>query len=230
MRKSDESNGGDSNSIIDYYIEVLHENERFLRDNAEDTYREVVGLINDTIDYVSFTLEEKKEKAVIDPFRFFLYHVLMPQSYAVLADLLMGNLPACFMVLRLMLETMAESYLASLHSDSEVFFEGKTELLFGEKSKSKIIKEFGEEISFEDKPVALWGKLSNEWIHTEGVVTRIIQKIVQEGDIPAWALVIPINYTKEDLDTLNELSAAVKKFREVLKRTMEKYSFSSDQM
>ncbi len=224
MRKSDERNS----ILIGYYTEVLHENERFLRDNAEDTYKEVVGLINDMIDYVLFTLKEKKEETAIDPFRFFLYHVLMPQSYAVLADLLMGNLPACFMELRLMLETMAESYLADLHSTNEAFFEGKTESLSGKKSKSKILEEFGEKVELGRRPVALWGKLSSEWVHTKGVVTRIIQKIVQEGDIPAWAFVIPINYTKEDLDALNELSTAVMKFREILKKTMEKYGFLSD--
>jgi len=49
MNKSSEKA---SSSIINYYIEVLCENERFLRDNAEDICREVVGLVNDTIDYV----------------------------------------------------------------------------------------------------------------------------------------------------------------------------------
>ncbi len=130
MNKSSEKA---SSSIIDYYIEVLRENKRFLRDNAEDICREVVGLVNDTIDYVLSALKRKSE-TLIEPFRFFLYHVLMPQSYAILADLLMANLPACFMELRLMLETMAESYLANLYPNNEPFFEGETESLFGKKA------------------------------------------------------------------------------------------------
>ncbi len=67
------------------------------------------------------------------------------------------------------------------------------------------------------------GELSNEWVHTKGIVTRIIRKIAQEGDIPAWALAIPMSYAEEDLDALKELGGIVAKFREMLKRTMDKY-------
>ncbi len=155
-----------SGSVTNYFIEVLRENERFLSNKARDTYEEVVWLVNDSIDYIRLALKEQSEETVIDPIRFFLYHILMPQSYAILADLLMGNLPACFMELRLMLEAMAESYLANLHSNKEAFFEGKMELLFERKSIAKLLEEFGKKIGLEKEPVALWGgnSLTNGFI------------------------------------------------------------------
>ncbi len=86
-----------------------------------------------------------------------------------------------------------------------------------------MLEKFGEKIESGRRPTALWGKLSREWVHTEGIVTRIIQNIAQKGDLHAWALVIPINYTREDLDALNELGTMVREFREVLRKTAEKY-------
>ena len=211
-----------SGSVINYFIEVLRENEHFLNNKARDIYEEVVWLIEDSIEYIRLALKEQSEETVIDPMRFFLYHILMPQSYAIFADLLMGNLPACFMELRLMLESMAVSYLANLHPNKEAFFEGKMELLFERKRIAELLEEFGEKIELGREPVALWGKLSNEWVHTKGIVTRIIHKIAQEEDIPPWALAIPMIYKEKDLDALKELGRIVAKFREMLKRTMDK--------
>lgn len=210
-----------SSSLVDYLAEISRENERFLKDKAEYTYKEVAELVNDAIDYVVSSLTKQGEKYVIDPLRFFLYHILMPQSYAILADLLMGNLPACFMELRLMLEALGKFYLAK-DLDVEAFFEGKIEQLFEDKSITKVLKEFGEEIGLGEDPAKLWRRLSNEWVHTKGIVDRIINEIIQKGNIPPWALAIPISYGKEDLDALNELGEVVAKFREILKRTMEK--------
>ncbi|GEM_PF-6062497 len=51
-----------------------------------------------------------------------------------------------------------------------------------------MLEEFGEKIGSGRRPTALWGKLSRELVHTEGIVTRIVQKVAQKGDIHAWAL------------------------------------------
>jgi len=207
----------------------LKENEEFLRRNARETYGEIIDLINDAIDYLRLETKKKesKEDYVRNPMSFFLYHVLMPQSYAILTDLLVGNLPACFMELRLMLETMAKCYFASLHPNKTLFFETKLELLEKELnerkiSTSKLLKNFGNEIGLRDEPIALWSKLSEDWVHTKGFVRRVVNEIVEKSEIPSWALVIPMNYTDVDLDVIDELGKRVSQFRKLLKVTIDK--------
>ena len=65
----------------------------------------------------------KIKKITQTPFTFFSNHILMPLSYAVWMDLLCGNLPACFMELRLILESLAGFSLIDLFSQESEFFE-----------------------------------------------------------------------------------------------------------
>jgi hypothetical protein len=41
--------------------------------------------------------------------------------------------------------------------------------------------------------------------------------------VPPWALVIPMNYTDNDLDALEELRKRISQFKELLAATAEKY-------
>jgi len=203
--------------FLDRYCKTMKENEEFLRGNAGGTYGEVIDLINDAINYMILETEKKesKEDYVRNPMSFFLYHILMPQSYAILADLLVGNLPACFIELRLMLETMAKCYFAGLHPNKTLLNEQKI-------STSKLLKDFGNKIGLKDEPIALWGKLSEDWVHTEGIVKRVVNEIVKKSEIPSWALIIPMNYADADLNAINELGKHISQFRKLLKVTMEK--------
>ena len=94
--------------LLDHCCKTMKENEEFLHRNANETYGEVIDLINDAIDLIGFAIEREKsiEDYVKRSMIFFLYHILMPSSYAIHTDLLIGNLPACFTELRLMFESM----------------------------------------------------------------------------------------------------------------------------
>ena len=217
--------------ILDYYFEIIKENEVFLHENAEETYQEILKFLNDVIDYM--VQEAKKKEArdnyVENPMPFFLYHILMPQSYAILSDLLVGNLPACFMELRLILEAMAKCYLASTCCPDESFFEIKLESLESVSDElkisiSKLLKIFGDKIGLKDEPIALWGKLSGHWVHPYGIIKRVVNEIVEKLDIPSWALVIPLSYTESDLDVINELGECVSRLRKLLRATMNSYN------
>lgn len=216
--------------LLEYYSKVIEENMEFLRRNAEESFGEVIDLINDAIDYMISETKEKRgvEEYVRNPLSFFLYHVLMPQSYAILTDLLVGNLPACFMELRLMLETMAKCYFAGLHPNKTLFFEVKLELLeewMGKReiSTARLLKDFGNKIGLKDEPIKLWGKLSKDWVHTRGIVKRVVNEIVEKSEPPSWALTIPMNYTIADLDDIRELGKRTSQFRKLLKATMDNY-------
>jgi len=217
-------------NYLNLIAKIMKENYDFVREKADETYTEVIELINDAIDYLAAEIQKGKSKDdyVKDPMLFFIVHILMPQSYAIHTDLLMGNLPACFMELRLMLEAMVKCYFASLHPDKNLFFELKIISLEDWLSKqnistSKFLEEIGKEIGVKRELVALWGKLSRDWIHPRGIVERIVNKVVEKADVPPWALAIPMNYTENDLDDINELRKRVSQFRRLLRIVVEKY-------
>ena len=168
------------------------ENEKFLHDKSSEVLREVIELINDSIDYMCFYAEcwtKRKNEALTHPLFFYVNLVLVPFSYAILCDLLVGNLPACFMELRFMLESLAKCHTAELPSE-EVFFETKIlsleQKLEKEKvSLSKLMKYFGE--------------------------------IIGIGSEPPYSLILPSSYTDDDLQILHELAKQVSMFRTILK-------------
>jgi len=239
-----EETNSPATELIDHCCKTMKENEEFLHRNANETYREVIDLINDAIDLIGFVI--KREKSMEDYAKrsmiFFLYHIPMPSSYAIYTDLLIGNLPACFMELRLMLESMAKCYLADLKYPKQSFFGEKLELLLKEtkekngkkagKREYDFLEEFDKKVKLDRKSIKLWSKLSKDWVHTKGVVDRIVGQISEKSTPPPWALVIPMNYAMADLDAINELGKRVSQFREILKVTIEncKQEFSSEKV
>ena len=164
---------------------------------------------------------------------FFIHHNLMPSSYAIHMNLLMGNLPSCFMELRLTLEILVKSYLADLNYPEQNFFQKKLELLEKEtknKNGKKIQKrehdyfrEFDIKVQLDKESIKLWSKLSKDWLHTKGIIDRIVKQISEKSEVPSWALVIPMNYAEDDLDAIKELGKRVSQFRKLLKVTIENY-------
>ncbi len=220
---------GDSAAVEDplnCIIEVMRENEAFLRQNAEESYHEVVELINDAIDYVVLAVKKSGEDYVEYAMISFLHHIFMPFSYAIHVDMLAGNIPVCFMELRLILESLVRCYVADLKYPDRTFFQKKLELLDEEnkrekKSTSKLMDELGKKLGLNF--VALWGKLSQDWIHTKGIMDRVVAQVIEKSDVPPWALVVPMNYAESDLDAINELRNHISNFRSLLKAVMAKY-------
>jgi hypothetical protein len=226
----------DAGEYFVFIASVMKENEKFLLENAGETYDEVISLINDAINCVGFAVEgeKKKENYIKSSMVFFIYHILIPSSYAIQMNLLAGNLPMCFMELRLMLETLVKCCLADLKYPDQSSFQEKLELL-GKETKKKngknenvlkrehdFMKELDSELGLNKESIELWGKLSQDWVHTKGVVNRIITEIIEKSDAPSWAVIIPIKYTKSDLDTIDELHKRIFKFRSLLKDGMGK--------
>ena len=210
----------------DFIVEVIRDNEEFLREKAKKTFDEIIELINDAIDHMIFIAgrREGKEDYVENSMSFFIYHVLLPQSYAIYTDLLTGNLPVCFMELRLMLEMLTKCYLADLKYPDETFFIEKIKLLEKEnKSTSKSMKELEKRLDLENNIVTLWGKLSTEWIHAKGIADKFVDQIIRAPGIPSWGLITPMNYTENDLENINEVYKRVSQYRIVLKTLIGKY-------
>ena len=232
MAEETKGNSTAAEDPLNCIIKVMRENEAFLRQNAEETYHEVVELINDSIDYVVLAVKKGREDYVKYAMIFFLNHIFMPFSYAIHVDMLAGNIPACFMELRLMLESLASCYVADLKYPDRSFFQEKLELLDAvnkreKKSTSKLMDELGAGLGLDFR--TLWHKLSQDWVHTKGIMDRVVAQVVEKSDVPPWALVIPMNYAESDLDTIDELRNRISKFRSLLTAVMEKYQKRNNQ-
>lgn len=223
----------DTSTAMDEYLDdilfkVIRENGEFLNNNAEEAYTEVVNLASDAIGYFGFAVKDGKSQEervslyLERSMAFFFHHVLWPFSCAIHTDVLTGNLPACFMELRLMVESLAKCYLADLKYPEQTFFQERLRLLEEERrSISKLMEDLGERLGL-DFAAPLWHKLSQDWVHTKGVMDKFVGQI-EKSNVPHWALVIPVNYTENDLDALEELRKRISQFKELLAATAEKY-------
>jgi len=230
MKEEIRGNSTEVEKYFDYIIGVMKENDEFLHKNSDETCNEVIELVNDAIDYVIHAVEKwgrDRYYYVERSMAFFLHHILMPFSYGIYVDLLAGNLPVCFMELRLAVESLAKCYLADLKFPGQTFFQEKLELLEKELerkklSTSKLMEELGNRLG-EDKFIRLWGKLSRDWVHTKGIVDRTVGQIGEKSDVPPWALPLPMAYTENDLEAVDELCKRISQFRSLLVTTLEKY-------
>ncbi len=224
MAEETKSNSTAAEDYLNHIIGVMKQNEAFLRQNAEETYYEVVELINNAIDNVVLAVKKSGEDYVKYSMISFLHHILMPFSYAIYMDMLAGNIPVCFMELRLMLESLVKCYLADLKYPDRTFFQERLKLLEAENSStSKLMEELERKLGLENDFVALWGKLSQYWVHTKGIMDRVVAQVVEKSDVPSWGLVLPMYYAESDLDTIDELRNRISKFRSLLTAVMEKY-------
>ncbi len=204
---------------------VMCENDRFLREHARDTHDEIVEFINDAIDAVGSVVEAGKQGQLYSQscMGFFAFHVLMPYSYAIYTDLLTGNLPVCFIQLRLILESLAKCYLADKSYPDETFFQSRLDHLYSEaRDISKIAKQVGQAVGLNERFYVMWKRLSDDWVHTRGIGERIARHIAERGGIPAWSIVLPMDYKQDDLPAIDELRQEVAEFRVLLKTVMNK--------
>jgi hypothetical protein len=145
----------------------------------------------------------------------------------------MANLPACFVELRLMLESLAKCYMAEKYTDEKVFFEVRIAILedFIKKqriSTSKVMKDFGRDTSLKNKPQKLWCKISESWAHTRGFVKTIINYLITEEMLPSYAIIIPSSYSENDLTCLEQLGDYISEFREIIKVSLCKLGIQTD--
>lgn len=221
MTKEKKANSTAVENYLSDIIGVMKQNEAFLRQNAEEAYHEVVELINDAIDNVVLVIKKREEDYSKYSMIFFLHHILMPFSYAIHVDMLIGNIPACFMELRLMLESLVKCYLADFQYQDQSFFQDKLKLLEEErKSTSELMIRLGKKLGLNF--VALWGKLSHDWVHTKGIMDRVVAQVIEKSDVPPWGLVLPMHYAESDLNTVDELRNRISEFRSLLSITLAK--------
>lgn len=139
---------------------------------------------------------------------------------------------SCFRDLRFLIESLTKSYMADLKYENENFFEVKLKRLEGETKKKDdkivakrehdFIEEFDKTIGLSGESVKLWGKLSQE-AHTRKYMKRVIDHVIDKGAPPGFALAIPINYTEDDSEILENLYKFVCEYRRILSSILRNY-------
>lgn len=183
-------------------------------EEAKGVYEEIAELADDAGEFAERYNVNDSKSAI----KAYIFHILFPQSSGIFISLLSGNIVKCFTTLRLLLESLVMSYFADMKYSDKNFFLEKLMTLEKERDKqkisiSKLMKKLGHDY------VALWSRLSNDWIHSIGLSRKIIEGM--SNGVPAWALGLPMNFGKSDLNALTELKESVSVFRELLKRTIE---------
>jgi|GEM_PF-1022992 len=217
-------------AYLKHLFDVMTQNEAFLHENVKEVYTEVVGLTNDAIDYVGCVIGSGagRENYVESAMIYFLIHVLAPVGGAVYLNALAGNLPGCYMELRLALESLVKCHLADMQYSAPAFSLDRLRLLEKQakkegKSTSRLMGEWDKFLGLKKGSVALWGKLSQGWVHARGIMEGIVDRIIRESDTPAWGLVVPQAYTANDVVALNDFRKRLAQFRFLLRAAMESY-------
>lgn len=208
---------------------TIRDNEKFLlgkNGRTSAVYDEILGLVTVAEKYAKLLIKEgeNSEKYNDSCIRPYIFLILRPFSYSIIADLLASNVIACFMEIRLMVESFIKFYYADLKYPKEASFVQKIKLLQDEmrdnqKSMANLIEECGwknivKEVRF------LWKQLSEGWLHTKGVVEKIVEEVTSKPGIPAW-LGAYKPYTEADLSVLEDLRKTVAVFRSVQATVIE---------
>jgi hypothetical protein len=208
----------DREGFIEFTKKIALANVRVLEERAKGVLEEVEGFLDDVWEYEGEVKDENIQLYIIT--------ILQPVAYGVYIDLLIGNLLAFFMELRLLLESLAYCYMAK-------FFPGDYSLnkIYQHVSTSKVIKEFGEMARLGNEPIKLWGKLSEDWCHaleiTEGGPKGMIARVIEHLDryfIPPFSS-IPLLYEvfwEETSYLIDEAGKRMSEFRQILKSVITK--------
>ncbi len=201
---------------------ILRKNEEFLRNQVEVVYREAIDFVNDAIDYYIEFFKQFREIAISATLHY-IFFILMPISYSIFTNLLLGNIPACFRELRFLVESLAKCYLADLKFSNIPIFDERIKEVEKGKKEHEIVEEFEEAIGIKDKRcLKLWGKLSKD-VHIKGYVERFVERIEKFEDIPSYSIILPMEYSYDDIEDIEEVGKRIKELREILRITIEKF-------
>jgi len=210
--------------LTDYACKKMRANENFLLSHFEQM--ETIELINGAIE-CSHQDTENSNSWVKSSNHFFLNPILLPSSYAIHTHLLTGNLPACFRELRFLFESLAFCYFAENDYPNENSFLQQMEKYAKSpksqkhiKSISKKIRDLGKITGIESEVSRVYGKLSEDWVHTRGFAEKVVNLSSDNKQLPSWSWILPITLGENDRSTINELNEYIAIFRDLLAKTI----------
>jgi hypothetical protein len=209
-------NNSDREIFLKIVGRIALKNAEFLEDKGYGVLKEVEGLIDEVWRYDIQNLDEN--------LGLYLLGILQPLVYGAYLDLLIGNLPAYFMGFRLLLESLAYCYMASIFPKDyplEKIYEKRISI-------SRLLKEFGASIGQGNEPFKLWRELSDNWCHAlfitkdlrmKGILGKTAEHIAKHGILLFPSIPIPYrSLDEESLKLLNQAEKVAYKFRKTLRK------------
>jgi hypothetical protein len=208
---------------------IMEENETFCKCNeiARESWTELVELMNDAIDHVMWEAKLNGWDRIFPKYSMlnYLFSVLMPLSYSIYLNFLVGNLPVCFTQLRILLEQLAKCFLSDRDYPDFLFFQQKlTELEEQMRTRRLSLTKIVELLNTDG--IAIWRSLSENWVHMKGF-EKIVKVVQERDDVPGWGLTVPIGYTDTELPEIEELGKSVNQFRQILAKSLEQWKMKN---
>jgi hypothetical protein len=181
--------------------------------DGSKAWSEVLGLREDFKSHLSWVMglgrlsETFSHHAIPN----YLVRVLHPLSQSLRVNLLLGMLPDCFLEVRALTEQLARAFQADLKFAKENLFTSKLSRL--DVREPSLYKLAGETDS---SVLPLLSELGHGWVRMDQPLTGM------GASLPVTAA--STTYTSRDVPELLRLTAAVKRFRELLSKTMSQWS------
>ncbi len=141
----------------------------------------------------------------------YLVRILHPLSQSLRVNLLLGMLPDCFLEVRALTEQLARAFQADLKFSKEASFTSKLSRL--DVREPSLYKLTGET---DTSVLPLLSELGHGWVRMDQPLTGM------GASLPVSAA--STTYTSRDVPELLRLTSAVKRFRELLSKTMNQWS------
>jgi len=145
----------------------------------------------------------------------YLVRVLHPLSQSLRVNLLLGMLPDCFLEVRALTEQLARAFQADLKFSKESSFTSKLSRL--DVREPSLYKLTGET---DTSVLPLLSELGHGWVRMDRPLTGM------GASLPVSAA--SATYSSQDVPELLRLTYAVKRFRELLSKTMNQWSSKLD--
>jgi len=197
-----------------------------------EAYYEIIELLNDIIDYFDWhkNLANIKDFEIKSSYLFALYHIVFPAANGILLNFLAGYVPVCFILLRLIIESLAVGLVIDCEQRFKdvniITIEEWDEYIKNRKiSISKLLKERLKRCTGSDdikKAHQLWRRLSRKYVHFKGYAERIkerARKFKSPVDIlPPDMIAVPIQIDESATLELKEFKKVVSQTREILQK------------
>ena len=145
----------------------------------------------------------------------YLVRVLHPISQSLRVNILLGMLPDCFLEVRALTEQLARAFQADIKFSKEATFTSRLSRL--DVREPSLYKLTGET---DTSVLPLLSELGHGWVRMDQPLTGM------GASLPVSAA--STVYTSKDIPEMQRLTAAVKRFRELLAKTMSQWSSKLD--
>jgi len=190
----------------DLIFKTIEENQNFFKTNSklEKIFTEIAMLTDDALEFIP-------RSAKVTTRQIFSFHGFTPISVGIYISFLTGNITACFMQLRLLVEFYAFTSVADrLYPEYDALTQLKKVRKKYKNNISSMIKKS------DPKALELWKSLSN-WLHARTYSVKAIRNVIK-NEMTLGSIVQPATYDRDDIQQLLELKRQVRTFRKIIKK------------